>query len=85
MSKILIFTVLDKKAEAFMRPFFARAKGEAIRSFSDEINTKDTMLNKYPADYELFYLGEYDEITAGIKALSPESLGIGIDYTASKE
>lgn len=85
MSKLLIFTVRDNKAEAFMRPFFARARGEAIRSFGDEVNTKDTMLNKYPADFELFYLGEFDEVTAGVKALSPESLGSGLNFIQTNE
>lgn len=81
MSVKHICTVRDVKAEAYLPPIFVRSKGEAIRSFADEVNNQDSMLGKHPADYVLFYLGSFDELTAQFDLTnSPESLGVGTDY-----
>jgi len=86
MSKKIICTVRDVKAEAYLPPLFVRSKGEAIRSFADEVNSKDTMLGKHPSDFVLFYLGEYDEQTAKFDlASSPQSLGVGTDFVKSND
>ena len=53
------FTVRDVKSEAFMQPFFARSKGEAMRSFSDEVNNPTQgLIGKHPSDFVLFMIGE---------------------------
>nr|QJB19542.1 MAG: nonstructural protein [Microvirus sp.] len=84
MSKKIICTVKDVKAEAYLPPLYVRSKGEAIRSFSDEANNQDTMLGKHPSDYVLFYLGTFCELTGKFElADSPESLGVGTDYVKS--
>lgn len=67
--KYYIVSVLDSAVGAFGRPVFARAKGEAIRSFMDEVNRKSTSqepnpLNQHPQDYRLFFVGEFDDTTA---------------------
>lgn len=56
-------SVYDKKAEAYMRPFFVPTTGMAQRTFSDEVNRKseDNMMYSHPEDYVLYYVGEWDE------------------------
>lgn len=56
-----LYTVYDAAVKAFLPPFFCRAKGEAIRSFSASVNESGHQFNKYAADYTLFYLGQYDD------------------------
>jgi len=86
MSKLHVCTVRDVAAEAYLNPLFVRSKGEAIRSFSDEVNNKDSMLGKHPSDYVLFYLGTYDQDSAKFDLTSsPESLGVGTDFVKSYE
>lgn len=78
-----MFTVYDSKVEAYMKPFFMRSTGEAIRDFTDAVNASDanSVLSKYPSDYTLFELGDFDENTAVfVPKLTPVSLGVAIEY-----
>ena len=61
-----VYTVLDVKVEAYLQPFFARSQGEAVRMFADSVNTPSTHLARYPEDFILFEIGEYDDQSAGI-------------------
>lgn len=81
MAILKVFTVRDVKSESYMPPFTMRTKGEAIRSFSDTANSKDSGIGSHPEDYVLFYLGEYDELTAKFDLTSaPEAMGVALDY-----
>lgn len=64
-----IFAVKDLAVQAYGLPFFVRSKGEALRSFQDEVNRKDgeSAVAKHPEDYELYQLGTYNEETAEIE------------------
>lgn len=74
-----IFTIYDSKAEAFISPFYERSTGLAIRAFEDACNTPEHQFNKYPEDYTLFELGEFNELTAGFELKdSPQSLGLAM-------
>lgn len=59
----IICAVRDRQLDAFMRPFAAQSRGQAIRSFTDETNRPDSELNKHPEDYELYQLAEWDDDT----------------------
>jgi hypothetical protein len=63
--KLTLCTVKDRAADAFGRPMFVRSIGEAIRSFSDEVNRKsdDNQLFNHSDDFDLFELGEFDDNT----------------------
>lgn len=81
MSKLKIFGVKDTMAEAYMNPFYARSTGEAIRSFADETNKPDSPFNRHPNDYNLFELGEFDQVTGEMKILAaPHSHGTAQTY-----
>lgn len=56
-----IFTVYDSKAEAYLQPIYLRNKAEAIRAFETSCNDGTTQFNKYPEDFTLFEIGEWDE------------------------
>ena len=57
------FCIHDVKAEAYNQPFFAPAKGAAIRDFTDLVNDGKSMVSKYPHDYTLFEIGNFDSST----------------------
>lgn len=81
-----LFTVYDSKAEAYLVPFYERTTGLAIRAFSSASNEKEHQFNRFPADYTLFELGEFDELTAEIKVLkTPTSLGLAINFLEQPE
>lgn len=55
-----LYTVYDVKTEAYLKPFEANAKGEAIRLFKKSVNTPDHPFQQYPEDFTLFEIGEWD-------------------------
>ena len=60
-----IFTVYDSKAAIYGQPFYAVTDGIALRMFSDAVNnhSPDNALNRYPEDFTLYYIGEFDDAT----------------------
>jgi hypothetical protein len=78
--KLTLCTVKDRAADAFGRPMFVRSIGEAIRSFSDEVNRKsdDNQLYNHSDDFDLFELGEFDDNT-GLMTLhdQPKLVSLG--------
>lgn len=65
-----IFAVYDKAVGAFMAPFFVRATGEALRTFTDAVNDPQSPFYKHPADFELFQLGAFDSANGTIEAMA---------------
>lgn len=78
-----VFCVFDSKVEAYMAPFFLRSKGEAIRAFSDMAKDNNTNVGRYPDDFSLFELGEYDDSSAKFTMLNtPYSLGVASEFVS---
>lgn len=70
-----MFTIRDSKAEVFNTPFFQKTHGEAERSFTELVNDEKSMPGKYSDDYDLYYLGEFDDQTGKISSLpTPQHL-----------
>ena len=63
-----IFTVYDTKAAIYGQPFYAVTDGIALRMFSDAVNNSapDNALNRYPEDFTLYYIGEFDDATGSV-------------------
>lgn len=55
--------VFDRASELFGRPFFVAAVGQAVRSFTDEVNRKDSDFFKHPDDFDLYHLATYDDVS----------------------
>lgn len=74
MAKLQAFAIRDIQIGLYNRPYFLVSKGQAIRSFTDECNrpSDDNPMYKHPSDYELFYLGEYDEESGLFVSMNPE-------------
>lgn len=79
-----VFSVYDSKVEAFLQPFFMHTKGEAIRGFTEIVNDPNHQFSKYPADYTLFELGNYDDSNGSIVTFpTPVSLGLALEFVRS--
>ncbi len=76
-----IFTVFDAAAEAYMQPFFQHNRGIAIRSFSEAANDASQAIGKYPADFTLFEVGEYDDQNCSMTMLDAKrNLGTALEF-----
>jgi len=69
--KLQIFALYDKKALGYMSPFFFQHKGQALRALEDITNEKSSPVNKHPEDFDLYTLGEYDDQTGQLTAITP--------------
>lgn len=58
-----IVALHDRAANAYARPYYVQALGQAIRSFLDELNRNapENPMWSHPDDFNLFHLGFYDE------------------------
>lgn len=69
--KLMVFSVRDAAVGAFMQPFFARSKGEAIRSFMMAAQDEKHDFFRNGSDYVLFQLGFFDDVSGELE-YSPE-------------
>ena len=63
------FTIRDIKGELYNTPFFQRSHGEAERNFTALVNDGKSTISQYPEDYDLFWVGEFDDQTGLLKPL----------------
>lgn len=75
-----IFAVYDSAASRYLTPFFAPTVEFAIREFRRAVNTPEHQFSKYPQDYTLFHIGQYDAEEAHLDAWPPRSLGVAITF-----
>ena len=83
--KNLIFALYDKKAHAYTTPFYLQTKEMAVREFSNMANNKDTQVGLNPEDWNLFYMGEYDQQKGMFELVEPYSLGNALEYKTQME
>nr|WAE43871.1 MAG: nonstructural protein [Microviridae sp.] len=78
-----IFAVYDSKAEAYLPPFFLLSRGMALRSFTEIATDGKSQIFKYPADFTLFELGEYDDSNATFSLHEAKiSLGSALEFAS---
>lgn len=56
-----VFAVLDHKVGLYMQPFHMESEGQAIRSFTDAVNSGETIFHRHPGDFTLYCLGEFND------------------------
>lgn len=79
--KLKIYAIRDRATDQYGTPMFLLAVGQAIRSFTDEINKQDAQnqLYMHPDDFDLYELGEYETNTGKFETKEPEMKTIGKD------
>lgn len=58
-----LYSLLDTKAKVYGAPFAAPNDGIAGRLVMEALRDPQSMVAKYPNDFQLYCLGEYDEHT----------------------
>lgn len=75
MSSILmgVYTIKDEKALTFLFPFYCQNTTEAVRSFQMSAENPKTSINRWPQEFSLYYLGQFDQTNAKFTMLeTPE-------------
>lgn len=80
-----VFGVFDAKAGIYLPTVCRHSKGEFIREMIEVGRNKDTMIGKFPADFTLFELGEWDDLQGEYSMLpAKQPLGTVLEWI-SKE
>lgn len=80
MSLLFVCAVRDRAVDSYGSPVFVVATGQAIRSFSDEINNAESAFAKHPEDYDLYQLGQYSQDEGTLIPIgTPKLLVVGKD------
>jgi len=77
--KMCIFAVRDRATDSYGNCMFLVSAGQAIRSFTDEINRNDAqnMMYMHPDDFDLYELGSWDTDTGLFDTGVPQMISIG--------
>lgn len=78
-----IFCVKDRAIDAYGNPMFMQTKGQAVRTFTDEVNreNKESNLYLHPDDFDLYFLGTYDSQSGSFVTGAPELVCRGKDVS----
>lgn len=58
-----MFSVYDKKARCFCKPFSSENEQTATRAFVYAANDPTSDIGRYPTDFALYYLGTFEDST----------------------
>ena len=76
--QLKLYSLKDLKTGVYLQPMPQRHDIEAQRALVQLVATTDCTIARYPADYELYYIGEFDDVTASLVPVSPVFIMNGI-------
>ena len=76
-----VYTVYDSKVGAYLNPFFMKSNGECLRAWHEVCNDPQSNISKYPSDFTLFEIGEWDDSTGEFSMYTAKQpLGTALEY-----
>lgn len=83
--QLKIYSIRDSKGEHFKPPFYKHTHGEAERDFTTLCRDEKSTVSQYPDDFDLYYLGIYDDQTGKIASLdTPQHIVKAIQVISKK-
>jgi len=67
--KFQLFSIFDSKANVFHAPFAAVNADVAMRQFEASASDLNSLLYKFPSDFSLFHVGDFDDGNGTVQAL----------------
>lgn len=75
-----VYSVYDEKALVYGLPTCFSTDGLALRSFADLVSNPNSNVNKYPSDFKLYRIGEFNDNNAEMISCTPVYLAVGSQY-----
>lgn len=76
----MLFSLYDVKSESFGTLFNAKTSGDATRIVVETIRSgKDLLLSRYTDDFQLFLIGNFDDITGEISSAGKKFIASGTE------
>ena len=82
--KTSAYSIYDVKEKKYNFPMFVSNELVAIRNIQAAMQP-GSMLMMFPNDYELYYIGEYDDETGLIAPCEPKYVGRCLDFKAGDD
>lgn len=79
-----VYTVYDRKAEAYDQPIFARTDAEVVRSLQDAISKGNNLFSNHPQDFCVYCIGFFYAQDGVIVPVDPIKLIIDCVSLADK-
>jgi len=77
-----VYTVLDAAAGAYMEPFFSATTETAIRGFREVCSRDNHPFKKFPEDFFLYKIGNFDKNTGFLEAHEPQKIAGALEFRA---
>ena len=74
-----IFVIKDEKSGAHYDPFTMSNSIDAQRAFMQGMRSEKSMISQYPEDFNLYFIGEFDEMSGMITPQAPVLILTGKD------
>lgn len=83
----IVVAIRDRASDTFGTPLCFAARGQAIRTFSDEVNRRDenNQMYKHPEDFDLYELGEFDDSSGLFNSGVPKQIAVGKDLRVRED
>lgn len=76
-----VYAIFDSKVGAFMQPFYCANRAVALRMFMTAAQDRTTDFNRWPSDFILFEIGEWNGETGKLSSYEVhENLGVASQY-----
>lgn len=76
-----VYAIRDNKVNGYLQPFYSQTHGSAIRAFADHCADDKSMPHKHPTDFDLYFVGTFDDTTAKLESTqSPQLLAAATEY-----
>lgn len=72
MAILKAYSIRDVRVEAYNRPSFVQNEAVMKRSVEDALMTESHAFALHPEDFQVYYIGEFDEETGKFEAVAPE-------------
>lgn len=60
---LYVFAIYDRQGDFYSNPFFIPHVGLARRTFGEMARDPDSQVGRYPADFSLYELGTFDNVS----------------------
>lgn len=67
-----VFSILDVRVGVYNPPYFAKTDAEAERMFEATRMDRETMVAKFPNDFILVKLGQYEDVSGIFETHAPQ-------------
>lgn len=69
-----MFSIYDVKSKIYHPPVYCHNKGHALRMFEHEFSKPGTLMHQFPADFQVFQVGTWDDAIASLTGMQNPTL-----------